>query len=809
MAAIDRNNADDTWNRGLPESEQTLSSQRVAKEKELNNLKIQNIASINKLSADSISKLKKLEKKSIEDINTYKKDLEEKLNDEILDGKLDVAEYEKKLADKVANYITKKRIDEKNQRIEDIKEEYQVKKKQIEGEQKLLTKVEKQGIKRKLKNLSTERKQNKAAAKELNKQLKSEGVSRKDRQAALADNRNTGIKYMFDAGWRAKLGQNITKSMEDLTNSLLSGLKQKFDNTIQTYGTYQGKINTRLQGSAYSWNGITGTSNVEANLKKLVGATPYVKLQTVMDNVVRATESGIANNIEQRAFLATISENIAATFDAFDANLLKIIRVQQADSTAARLGMEAGLTSFLNQYFADNSYLDSAFDTVSQNIFDATSQLTAETAVDVEYQIQKWLGSLYSVGFSDSAIGKISQALGYLGSGNISSLSSDTAMQNLMVMAMNRANLSYGDLMTKGLTASSTNELLESMVEYLKEIANSDNKIVKSQYAEIFGMSVSDLKAATNLANSIDVIANQSMNYADSVGELFDQMKNDLADRISVAGILQNLYDNVNYSIGTGIAANPAAYALWQITSAIEDLTGGINLPTVSVMGNAVDLNTTVTNLMRAGLVGYGTLGSIGSIINGVSTFGDASKILTNLGIGSTPLETKARGASLNRRQTTKGLSKSSYIGNSSGEDYYQQSITSAEDEADKKLKQKQMESQDINLNNIHEYLLSVFDPKITEIEKLMAIMAGYNVKTANWSSNNFKGSVSGNYNATTVKVIDNSQKDIQSNNNLLTKISDNSTKMLDLLSKVISDSGVKIDNSLLNYTTSGSRFDV
>ena len=35
------------------------------------------------------------------------------------------------------------------------------------------------------------------------------------------------------------------------------------------------------------------------------------------------------------------------------------------------------------------------------------------------------------------------------------------------------------------------------------------------------------------------------------------------------------------------------------------------------------------------------------------------------------------------------------------------------------------------------------------------------------------------------------------------------SIKMLDLLSKVISDSGVKIDNSLLNYTTSGSRFDV
>ena len=410
------------------------------------------------------------------------------------------------------------------------------------------------------------------------------------------------------------------------------------------------------------------------------------------------------------------------------------------------------------------------------------------------------MGSLYSVGFSDTAISKISQALGYLGSGNISALSGDTAMQNLMVMAMNKANLSYGDIMTSGLTASDTNSLLKSMVEYLEEIANSDNKVVKSQYAEVFGMTVSDLKAAKNLTSSISDITKASMGYTDSISELYYQM-GQLDSRISVAGKLQNLYDNVNYSMGTNIASSPATYALWQITSAIEDLTGGISLPTVSVMGSSVDLNTTVTNLMRAGIVGASTLGNIGTIIDGISNsasnFISPGSILSRLGVSGNKAKSITRGGGLNRRKNLLNqLSASDYIGNTSGDDYYNQTIAGANNQKQKTIEQQKRESTDITLNNIHEYLLSVFDPKITAINKMIASIAGYEFSQKNWGSSTFTGTISKDYTATTISVVD-PDKNTLTNRDLLADIRSNSSDILELLKKVISDSGIKIDYGL------------
>ena len=765
---------DQDFGRQLQVNDNTLYQDRVDHEKQLKNEQIQALASVAKLTKQSIADLKKFESDTIKSVNDYKEQL---LNKYAKKG-LKQAEAEKKINKAINDYIfiqkQKIELDTHETRISNIKEEYNIKRKYLEKELK-------EGKKSRAKVAKEVKALNTKQAKEMRK----EGASEYEIMEATKTLSVEGVKEAIFS----------KKTASHVANQLISGLKQMFDNTIQTYGTYQAKINTRLQGSGSAWGGI------ESNLKTTIGEfNPYVKLQSVMDNVVKATEAGIANNIEQRAFLATVSENIASTFDAFDSNLLRVIRVQQADSTAARLGMEAGLTNFLNSYFSDNSYLSNAFDTVSQNLFEATSQLSTEEAVGVEYQIQKWLGSLYSVGFSDTAVSKISQALGYLGSGNISALANDAAMQNLIVMAMNKANLSYGDIMTRGLTASNTNSLLKSMVEYLEEIANSDNKVVKSQYAEVFGMTVSDLKAAKNLTSSISDITKASMGYTDSISELYYQI-GQLDSRISVAGKLQNLYDNVNYSIGTNIASNPATYALWQITSAIEDLTGGINLPTVSVMGNSVDLETTVTNLMRAGIVGASTLGNIGTIIDGVSnsasTLRSPSSILSRLGIFGDKAKSVKRGGGLNRRKNLLNqLSASNYVGNSSGDDYYNQTLTSANDQKQKTIEQQKREATDITLNNIHEYLLSVFDPKITAINKMLASIAGYNVSQKNWGSSTFTGDISKEYTATTISVVD-PDKNTLTNRDLLADIRSNSSDILALLKTVISDSGIKIDYGL------------
>ena len=69
--------------------------------------------------------------------------------------------------------------------------------------------------------------------------------------------------------------------------------------------------------------------------------SPFLKQEKAVENLRTLVGKGIAVNVEQRAFLDTISEKIATTFEATDASLQKLVRIQQADSTAARLGMES------------------------------------------------------------------------------------------------------------------------------------------------------------------------------------------------------------------------------------------------------------------------------------------------------------------------------------------------------------------------------------------------------------------------------------------------------------------------------------
>ena len=789
----------DMYERSLQEAEKTLQDTKLSNEEFLLKLKAQNINALSSLDKKTLAEINKLNISLSNDLLNYKNTLTEKYAKKYAGKIVDINELEKKIAEDTADYLSvlkeKYRKNEYDSEMNDLKELSKAKKKEAL--------VEFQRSQQYFKKESAAKDKYRDKIKEIKK------AEQKEQQDIINRMKKDGASDLDILQTTGKLSAGAIKeavSSKEITNNvankLLNGLKAMFDNTIQTYGTYQSKINTRLQGSGLSWNGTFGFGGIESTLKAAIGSNPWVKLQSIMDNVVKATEAGIANNIEQRAFLATVSENIAATFDAFDANLLRLIRLQQADSTAARLGMESGITTFLNNYFSDNSYLNGAFDSVSQNLIEATSQLSSEQAVAVEYQVQKWLGSLYSVGFSNTAVSKIAQAIGYLGSGDISALSNDTAMQNLVVMAMNKSNLSYGELLKKGLNESSINSLLRSMVEYLEDIAKSDDNLVKSKYAEVFGMTLSDLKAATNLSSNLDKIYESSMNYSDSMNNLYDQM-GQLYKRISVAGMMQNLYDNVNYSIGTSIASNPATYALWQITSAIEDLTGGINLPTVSVMGNAVDLNTTVTNLMRAGIVGVSTLSNIGTMLSqlgGITSTVLPSSMLLKLGIfGSEAKKTTSRGGSLNRRKLSLNtLSGSQYIGNSAGDDYYTQTLTNADYQSDKKIEQKRLESNERSLTDIHEYLLSIFDPKITEIERLMALNAGYGIETK--AGNSFSNGTT-NYSGTqvSIKYTDSDLNNIKSKSNeLLSDISSNTKDIYELLKLVISESGIKIDRNPL-----------
>ena len=117
--------------------------------------------------------------------------------------------------------------------------------------------------------------------------------------------------------------------------------------------------------------------------------SPFIKQADAVNNLKNFVGKGIAFNVEQRAFLDTISEKIATTFEATDASLLKLVRIQQADSTAARLGMESALTAFLNNMYETTEYMSEIADDIRGQIYEASALMDATDATEFEYQVQK------------------------------------------------------------------------------------------------------------------------------------------------------------------------------------------------------------------------------------------------------------------------------------------------------------------------------------------------------------------------------------------------------------------------------------
>jgi hypothetical protein len=406
------------------------------------------------------------------------------------------------------------------------------------------------------------------------------------------------------------------KGMEQGLSKLGDTSGKAMDNAINEVGQYKSVFDARLQGTQSSYD------DVAATLKRTLAISPFVKQTEVLKKLNDAVDKGIAYNVEQRAFLATMTDKIVATFDAFDANLMRIIRLQQADTTAARMGMEANLLQFFNSTFSDNSYLTDGYDQVSQALVDANAQMTRDMSVAFEYNVQKWMGSLASLGFGTDTIQTIAQGINYLGSGNTQALAGNTQLQSLLAMSASRAGLSYSDLLVKGIDDSSVNILLKAMVEYLAEIAEDNNAVVKAAYGDVFNFTQSDLRAIKNLTTSdIANISNQTMTFSKSMAEIQSQL-NQVGSRLSTNEMIDNVFDNFLYSAGESLASNPATAILWRTLTTLEEVTGGIDLPFINVMGFGLDLNMSVESLLKTGMFGLSALSQVGNMVTSIASGG-------------------------------------------------------------------------------------------------------------------------------------------------------------------------------------------
>ena len=514
-----------------------------------------------------------------------------------------------------------------------------------------------------------------------------------------------------------------------LANKAISAAVKGGDNIVEAglsvFSNYMSGIEARMQGTGSSFRGML--SNITGNLT----VSPYVKQVNVIENLNKLVNQGIAYNVEQRAFLETISDKIATTFDATNGTLLRLIRVQQADTTAARLGLEADLTRYLNKNYKDTSYLSEQFDTVSEALYEATAIAGRNQGVEIEGVVQKWLGSLYSVGASSNLVQSLAQGIGYLGSGDISALSSNESLQNLLVMAASRGGLDYASMLTQGASAQQVNALLSNVVKYIQEIGSTQNLAVRSQYAQLFGMTISDMTALLNLSSADLVdISNNMLSYSDTISEVNNQLRQ-VGGRTHFSEMIDNVLSNTALTLGMGVANNIVSYGIYRAGELLDLITGEAKLPTVNVLGSGVDLDMTYGQAMKLGVLG---VSSVGTLIQALSSLGNAGG-LSLAGWGASDFLSRG-GLSTTAAGISTGLSSSAFIGNTNGTSIASQSLTGAQQQAETITGQAPTANE--RTEKLQENIASILDQTKTLVTLLSSITTGSSTINVNVSSGNY-----------------------------------------------------------------------
>ena len=608
---------------------------------------------------------------------------------------------------------------------EESKEAFEAKKAEIEElckyelqeKEKALKKELKTAKKLKKKELEAEKKEKRDENKELagdvfGKQKEGETIEewkarqKEARKALFAEGEDeSGNKIGGKKAGFAYLASNLTSALADFA--------KKLENQIDEIGSKKSAIDTRLYGSSNEkrmgsyWDAMT------ANITGYAGISPLVKQSAIADRVSSMVSQGISFNVEQRATLDVIKDKIATTFDAANGTLLRLVKIQQQDTTAGRLGMEAALNEFLNNMYETTEYMSTLATSVKSSLEEAMSLMTGENALSFEYQIQKWLGSLSSVGMSDSAVQGLAGVLGQVAAGKLEGITGG-GQGNLIIMAANQAGVNMSDLLNNGLDEATTNTLMNSMVDYLAKIYNDagNSKVIQQQIASVYGLSASDLKAVVNLSTSRANVAKHGLDYSAAMGRLYS-MAGSMGSRTSTGEFLSNMWENLQYSMSAGIANNPITYGLYKMSGLLKDTTGGIDFGIPMVMGNGMPITFNIADLMRTGALAGGVMSSLGQMIVGGGGGLTGKNILKGIGLKEgmgAAVVTRGAGAGLATIGGATVSESGSMVGNSNGDDITNKTMTDQNDANKQETASAVDESDETKLSDVDSHICAIID---------------------------------------------------------------------------------------------------
>ena len=420
-----------------------------------------------------------------------------------------------------------------------------------------------------------------------------------------------------------------TKLIENGIKELRGSMTKSINQAASSIQSYYGKINANLE--TFDDSGLN-YDKISDDVQNNLGFSRLIKQTDYLNQIASLTDQGLVEDIEQRALLQTIKDKTLTSFDVANAGLTRLVRLGEQGSVQ-QFGLELQLKKLLNsKILGDASYLNSLFDSVTSTIIDAGVAGKGDIT-NFNSTVQTWLGAMYASGLSDNVVSSIASGINALGSGNVNALASDESTQRLFLLAMDKINMNYADILQQGLSANDTNKLLESIINLLHEISGKtdNNLVLKSSYSNLFNLSVSDLKAIQNVYENMSAIANSRsiVNESEAIAATNYAISTQVAKNTKAFEQFENFFANFNYSFGSNIAENNVGYTAYRIADITYNLADQFS-QVGGILGKELGKIKNAAAITQLGIGGLSALGLLTTAVSGNhGGFGNAS--LSNL----------------------------------------------------------------------------------------------------------------------------------------------------------------------------------
>ena len=180
---------------------------------------------------------------------------------------------------------------------------------------------------------------------------------------------------------------------------------------------------------------------------------------------------------------------------------------------------------------------------------------------------------------------------------------------------MDNANIDYASVLQGGLDSSTVNALFMSLANYLQGVATntSSNNVLESAYANLFGLSMTDMYAFSQLASRPNEFATAGNTLTETANRLQQLSSGDITP---LSEKIDNVLSNLQFAFGEDIASTDWKYGTWKAGNLAMDIGNAL-----SESGVAKGIGKGL-NLLGAGMLAVDIVPTIADMVWDVATTG-------------------------------------------------------------------------------------------------------------------------------------------------------------------------------------------